>query len=127
MAVPEALEVAESVPHAPGLQLERDQDTPLLCGSFATVAVKICVCASWTVTDAGETATEVAGWGGGVLVVGGFPVGEGVWALEFEGTEAQPPARKAASRPSTAITTGARATAATPAFAFKVRILRSIP
>ena len=43
---PEALEVAESSPHAPGLQLERDHDTPLFCGSLATVAVKVCVCAN---------------------------------------------------------------------------------
>jgi hypothetical protein len=46
MAVPEALEAAESMPQAPGLQLESDHDTPLLCGSLATVAVKLCVCAS---------------------------------------------------------------------------------
>src|SRR6267154_4610162 len=121
MALPEALEVAESVPHVPGLHWDRDQATPLLWGSFATVAVKICVCANWSVTDAGETATEVAAWGGGVLV-GGSPLG--VRALEFEGTEAQPLTRNAVSRQSTAIATGARATAATPASAFKVRILR---
>ena len=123
-AVPEALEVAESAPHAPGLQLERDQDTPLLCGSFATLAVRICVCANWSVTDAGETATEVAAWGGGVVVVGGPPVGEGLCVLEFEGTEAQPLPRTAASTQSTAITTGARATAGTPGSEFKVLILR---
>src|SRR5713101_6211771 len=124
MAVPEALEVAESVPHAPGLQWERDQETPLLWESFATVAVKICVCANWSVTDAGEAAMEVAACGGGV--VGGSPVGVGEWALEFEGTEAQPLARNAASRQSTAIATGARATAGTPAFEFKVLILRLV-
>src|SRR5882762_11718061 len=103
-----AMEVAERTPHAPGLQVERDQDTPLLCGSFATLAVRICVCANWSVTDAGETATEVAAWGGGVVVVGGPPVGEGLCALEFEGTEAQPLPRTEASAQSTAITTGAR-------------------
>jgi hypothetical protein len=46
MAVPEALEAAEIVPQAPGLQLESDQDTPLLCESLTTVAVKLCVCPS---------------------------------------------------------------------------------
>src|SRR5258705_10293058 len=114
MALPEALEVAESVPHVPGLHWDRDQATPLLWGSFATLAVRICVCANWSVTDAGETATDVAAWGGGVVVVGGPPVGEGLCALEFEGTEAQPLPRTAASAQSTAITTGARATAGTP-------------
>ena len=99
----------------------------MLCGSFATVAVKICVCANWSVTDAGETATEVAAWGGGVVVVGGSPVGVEEWALEVEGTEAHPLASKTASRQSTAIATGVRATAVTPAFDFKVQILRSIP
>src|SRR5258708_29233923 len=114
MALPEALEVAERVPHAPGLHWDKDQATPLLWGSFATVAVKICVCANWSVADAGETATEMAGWGGGVLV-GGSPVGVEEWALEVEGTEAQPPARTTASRESTVIATGVRATAGTPA------------
>jgi hypothetical protein len=60
MAVPEALEVAESVPHPPVPQFEMDQDTPLFWGSFATVAVKICVCANWIVTEGGETDTEMA-------------------------------------------------------------------
>jgi hypothetical protein len=63
MAPPEALEVAESRPHAPGVQLERDQDTPLFCGSFATVAVKPCVWPSWIVEDAGATVTETAASG----------------------------------------------------------------
>ena len=57
---PEALEAAESAPHVPGLQLESDHDTPLLCGSLATVAVNVCVCANGRVADAGATATEVA-------------------------------------------------------------------
>ena len=127
MAVPEALEVAESVPHAPGLQWERDQETPLLWESFATVAVKICVCANWSVTDAGEAATEVAACGGGVVVVGGSPVGVGEWALEFEGTEAQLLARNAASRQSTVIATGARATAGTPASEFKGKFSEVFP
>ena len=42
MGAPEALEVAESTPHVPGSQLESDQDTPLLFGSLATVALKFC-------------------------------------------------------------------------------------
>ncbi len=127
MAAPEALEAAESVPHAPGLQLESDQDTPLLCGSLATVAVKLCVCANWRVADAGVTATEVAAWGGGGSEGGGSPAGEGECALEFDGTEAQPPARRAANRQSTATAMGARATARTPGSEFKVQILQFFP
>src|SRR5438270_10560783 len=127
MAVPEALDVAERVPHAPGLQLASDQDTPLLCGSFATVAVKSCDCPNCSVTDAGASETELAFCGGGVLVVGGSPAGEGVCALEVEGTEAQPAPRNAASRQDTIIAMGARASAGTPAVKFKVQILRSIP
>jgi hypothetical protein len=90
--VPEALGAGESVPHAPGVQWERDQDTPLLWASFATLAMKICVCASWRVTVAGETATEIAACGVGVFVAGGSPAGEDECALEF-GTDAQPAAR----------------------------------
>ena len=63
MAAPEALVGAESVPHAPGSQWERDQDTPLFCGSLATLAVRLCVCASWIVVDAGETLTLMAAAG----------------------------------------------------------------
>ena|ERR1700682_3209428 len=127
MAAPEALEVAERVPHAPGLQLERDQDTPLLWGSFATVAVKVFVCPGWSVTEAGVTVTEVAAWGGGALEGGGPPAGERECALEIEGTEAQPPPRKAASRQSTATVLGARATARTPGSEFKVQVLQFFP
>jgi hypothetical protein len=123
MAAPEALEAAESVPHAPGLQLERDQDTPLLWASFATVAVKVFVWPGWSVADAGVTVTDVAAWG--VLEGGGAPAGVGENALE--GTEAQPPARKAANRQSTATALGARATARTPRREFKVQVLRFFP
>ena|SRR5258706_11480585 len=127
MAAPEALEAAESVPHAPGLQLERDHETPLVCGSFATVALKLFVCPGWRVAEAGETLTEVAAWGGGVLEGGGSPAEEGECALEVDGTEAHPPARKAVSRQSTATAMGARATARTPASEFKVQILQFFP
>jgi hypothetical protein len=61
MAIPEGLEVAESVPHALGLQLDNDQDTPLFWGSFATVAVKLSVCPGCSVAEAGVTVTDVAG------------------------------------------------------------------
>jgi hypothetical protein len=44
MAVPEVLDAAESVPQAPGLQLVSDHETPLLCESLVTLAVKFCVC-----------------------------------------------------------------------------------
>src|ERR1700720_4133607 len=116
---PEGLVTAEREPHAPGSQWERDQDTPLFCGSLATLAVRLCVCASWIVADAGETATEGAAWGAGV-------VGDDC-ALEIDGTEAQPPARKAANRQSTATATGARQIARPPGYEFKVPVLRCIP
>jgi hypothetical protein len=69
MAVPEALEFAESVPQAAPLQPEpeRVQLTPLLCESFCTVAVKAC---DWLVcTDAlvGDTLMLIAG--GAVIVI----------------------------------------------------------
>jgi hypothetical protein len=126
MAVPEALEVAESVPQGPGLQFERVQDTPLFWGSFATVAVKICVCDNWTVTDAGETATEMAGWGGGAPGAGGSPVEEEEeWALGL-GTDAQPTASQAATRLRTTTATGARGTDRAPESGFNVQILRYV-
>jgi hypothetical protein len=103
--------------------LERDQETPLLCGSLATVAVKLFVCPGWSVAEAGETVTEVAGWGGGGFDGGATPAGEGECALELDGTEAQP-ARKVVNRQSTATAMGARATARTPGSEFKVQILQ---
>jgi hypothetical protein len=121
MGAPEALEVAESSPHAPGSQLESDQDTPLLFGSLATVALKFCGWPSSSVEDAGAAATEMAAWGGST------PPGAGAYALEFDGTEAQPPARIAANRQKTAAAAGARATARTPGSEFKVQILQFFP
>src|ERR1700745_3680400 len=69
MAVPEALELAETVPQAAPLQPEpeRGQVTPLFCESFGTVAVKAC---DWPVcTDAlvGDTLMLIAG--GAVIVI----------------------------------------------------------
>ena len=69
IAAPELLEIAESVPQAAPLQPEpeRVQLTPLLCESFCTVAVKVCV---WPVcTDAlvGDTLTLTGG--GGTIIV----------------------------------------------------------
>ena len=125
MAVPEGLEGAESVPQVPGLQLERVHATPLPCGSLATVAVKLWVWPSCRVIEAGETATEVAAWGGGVLVAGGSPLGEEEWALEL-GTDAQPAARYAATRLRKAIATGARRTGRAPASGFNVQILQYV-
>ena len=43
MGAPEALVMADNMPHAPGTQLERDQVTPPFFGSLDTVAVKVCV------------------------------------------------------------------------------------
>jgi hypothetical protein len=94
---------------------------------LATVAVKLCVCASWRVADAGATATEVAAWGGGGSEGEGPPAGEGECALELDGTEAQPLTRRAASRQSTATAIGARAIARTPGSEFKVQILHFFP
>ena len=127
MTAPEALEVADITPHAPGSQWERVQDTPLLRGSLATVALKLCAWPSWRVAEAGAAATEMAAWGGGVTEGGGSLPGAGECALEFDGTEAQPPARNAANRQNTATATGARATARTPRSEFKVPILQCIP
>jgi hypothetical protein len=120
MGAPEALEVAESSPHAPGSQLESAQDTPLLFGSLITVALKFCGWPRWSVEDAGAAATEMPAWGGGVTEVGGVPPG----TLEFDGNEAQPPARMAANRQKTAAAAGERATARTPGSEFKVQILQ---
>jgi hypothetical protein len=47
----------------------------LFCGSFATVAVKLCVWPSWIVEDAGATVTETAAWG--VTEGGELPPGAG--------------------------------------------------
>lgn len=127
-AAPEALELAESTPHAPVAQFERDQDTPLFCVSLATVAVKLWVWPGWTVMDAGATDTEMASWGGGVTTGGGsLPGADEECALAFEGTEAQPPARKAANRQNTARTIAASRTARTPGSGFKVEILQCLP
>ena len=63
IGVPEALELAESVPqvlplHPAPLNVHV---TPLFCPSFETVAVKLCVSPTFTVAVAGATATEIAG------------------------------------------------------------------
>jgi hypothetical protein len=46
IGAPEALELAESAPHAAALQPapESDQVTPLFAESFCTVAMKLAVC-----------------------------------------------------------------------------------
>jgi hypothetical protein len=120
--------LAESKPHAPGPQFERDQDTPLFCVSLATVAVKLWVWPGWTVMDAGATDTEMEGWGGGITVGGGSLLGaDEECALAFEGTEAQPPTRKATKRQNATRTTGASRTARRPGFGIKVEILQCLP
>jgi hypothetical protein len=93
--------------------------------------VKLFGCPGWSVTEAGVTVTEIAGRGGGavgggVLEGGGSPAEEGECALEVDGTEAHPPARKA-DRQSTPIAMGARASARTPGSEFKVQILQFFP
>ena len=79
MGAPDALVAADSVPHAPGAQLESDHETPLFFGSLDTVAVKVCVWPDWIVEDDGATTTETGtAWGvdGGVAVGGGAPLGD---------------------------------------------------
>lgn len=70
MAVPDTLELLESVPQAAPLQPdpERLQLTPLLCESFCTVAVKVCDCPVCTDALAGDTLT-LTGGGGTVIVM----------------------------------------------------------
>jgi hypothetical protein len=95
---------------------------------LATVAVKLWVWPGWTVMDAGATDTEMEGWGGGITVGGGSLLGaDEECALAFEGTEAQPPARKAANRQNTARATAASRTARMPGSGFKVEILQCLP
>lgn len=120
--------MAESVPQAPGVQLESDQDTPLFFGSLETVAVKVCVWPNWMVEDGALIATEIGAACGvvGGVDEGGAPLGEVEWALETDGTEAQPLTRRATSMQDTATARGARATARTPGSEFKVQILQCI-
>src|ERR1700676_612169 len=62
MGAPEALEVAESVPHITLLQPmpESVQLTPLFCESFCTIAVKLWLPLVGTSTGVGDTATAMA-------------------------------------------------------------------
>ena len=68
--VPEALEVADSMPQAAPLQPapESVQVTPLFCGSFCTVAVKLWVCPVCRDEFVGDTLTPTGG-GGAVTVI----------------------------------------------------------
>src|SRR5690349_3123473 len=70
MAVPDGLELFESVPHAAPLQpeLDRVQVTPLFCGSFCTVAVKACDCPVCASALGGDTLMPTGG-GGAVTVM----------------------------------------------------------
>jgi hypothetical protein len=109
--------------------LESDHETPLFFGSLDTVAVKVCVWPDWIVEDEGFTATEIGaacGVVGGVVEGGGATLGETAWAVEVDGTEAQPPARIATSKQDTATAMGARPTARTPGSEFKVPVLQCV-
>ena len=70
IAVPDALEDLERVPHAEPLQPMPTmvQLTPLFCESFCTVAVTLCVCPVCTDALVGFTVTEIAG-GADVAIV----------------------------------------------------------
>jgi len=122
------LVVAESCPQAPGAHCASDHATPWLCGSFATVAEKLCVCPGCRVEAAGEVATDtkLSGVGGGVTAGGGSLPGAGECELEF-GMEAQPPTPKEITRQSTVIATGARAATRTPGSEFKMPFLQWFP
>jgi len=63
IGAPEALAVAESVPHVAPLQPapESVQTTPLSCESFCTVAVKFAPAPTGTVATLGDTDTIMAG------------------------------------------------------------------
>jgi hypothetical protein len=129
MGEPEALVVAESVPHAPAAQLERDHETPAFFGSLDTFAVKVCVWLNWIVDDGGVIATEIVaacGGLGGATENGGSPLGEEERALEFDGIETQPLATIATSRQDTATATGARVAVRTPGSEFKMPVLQCI-
>ena len=62
-AAPDGLEPVESVPQRAPAQPapESFQVTPLLCGSFCTVAMKLCERLTGTVCVIGETATVSCG------------------------------------------------------------------
>lgn len=83
MAAPDALEVADNVPHVAPLQPapESVQLTPLLELSLVTVAVKACPCPTWTDETVGDTLTEIPADG---------KAGAGTRLLELEVAPAQP-------------------------------------
>jgi hypothetical protein len=73
IAAPDALDVADKVPHVVPLQPApaRVQVTPLFCESFVTVAVKFCVSPICTLALVGVTLTAIAG--GAVTVIVAVP------------------------------------------------------
>jgi len=72
IATPEALELAETVPHAAPLQPAplKAQVTPFVCESFETFAVKLCSCPVCTEVMFGTTLTPT----GAVTVIVAVPV-----------------------------------------------------
>src|SRR6266850_2572212 len=70
MAAPDALEVLESVPQrAPAQPVpESFQVTPLLCGSFCTVAMKLWERLTGTVWTTGRTDTVTCGAPGTIVM-----------------------------------------------------------
>src|SRR6267143_534550 len=70
MAAPDALEVLESVPQRAPTQPapESFQVTPLLCGSFCTVAMKLWERLTGTVCTTGRTETVTCGAPGTIVM-----------------------------------------------------------
>jgi hypothetical protein len=62
IATPDALDVADNVPHvlSPQLAPKSTQVTPLFCASFWTVAVKLWLPLVGTLADKGDTLTAMA-------------------------------------------------------------------
>ena len=74
--------MAESVPHAPGAQLESDQDTPPFFESLETVGVKVCVWLNWMVEAGAPNALLRRGFNKQSLLAGTVITVEGYQAKD---------------------------------------------
>jgi hypothetical protein len=123
MVAPEALEVADSVPHVlpPHPEPERAQETPLFWVSLINLEANCCVWLSRTVAVVGVRLIEITCGGGSAAAGGSFCGCEEV--TPFEGTEAHPP-RKTTDKTNTTVPLSVRAIARTPESEIKVEVLR---